>query len=87
MLAVAVATSTAMVMSGNSVTTAISKVSLTEAVPSLAVTWTESVFTSPDAGVPEKVRVVALKLSQVGRSLNRRPSSRSRSACRRRRRH
>ena len=40
--------------------------SLTEAVPSLAVTFTASVSTSAACGVPEKVRVVAVKPSHVG---------------------
>ena len=46
--------------------TTMSKVSLTESVPSLAVTLTETVPTSATAGVPEKVRVEASKLSQPG---------------------
>ena len=46
--------------------TTISKVSLTESVPSLAVTFTETVPTSAVAGVPEKVRVAAAKLSHEG---------------------
>jgi len=36
---------------------------------SVAVTLTEIVPTSPFAGVPVKVRVVASKLSQAGRAL------------------
>ena len=43
--------------------------SLTEAVPSLAVTFTATVSTSAACGVPAKVRVVAVKPSHVGRSL------------------
>ena len=48
--------------------TTISKVSLTESVPSLAVTFTETVSTSAAVGVPEKVRVAAAKLSHAGRA-------------------
>ncbi len=44
--------------------TTISKVSLTESVPSLAVTFTETVSTA--VGVPENVRVAASKLSHEG---------------------
>ena len=43
--------------------------SLTEAVPSLAVTFTASVSTSAACAVPAKVRVEAVKPSHVGRSL------------------
>ncbi len=46
--------------------TTISKVSLTESVPSLAVTFTETVSTSAACGVPEKVRVAGVKLSHEG---------------------
>ena len=46
--------------------TTISKVSLTESVPSLAVTFTESVPTFAVAGVPENVRVPAVKVSHEG---------------------
>ena len=46
--------------------TTISKVSLTESVPSLAVTFTETVLASAAAGVPENVRVAASKLSHKG---------------------
>ena len=42
-------------------------------LPSVAVTFTLTRPTSPFAGVPEKVRVVALKLSQVGSAV---PSAR-----------
>ena len=44
--------------------TIMSNSSLTEAVPSLAVTFTETV--SAAVGVPEKVRVVSVNVSQVG---------------------
>ena len=50
--------------------TTVSKLSLTESVPSLAVTLTARVSTSVAMGVPEKVRVPALKLSQVGRAVS-----------------
>ena len=40
---------------------------LIEALPSLAVTVTEKVPTSSLAGVPEKVLVAGVKLSQLGR--------------------
>ena len=44
--------------------------SLTEPpLPSLAVTFTATVPTSAVAGMPEKVRVVAVKVSQVGSAL------------------
>ena len=43
---------------------AMSKVSLTEAVPSLAVTLTDTLPVA--VGVPEKVRVLAAKVSQAG---------------------
>ena len=43
--------------------------SLTEAVPSLAVTFTASVSTSAACAVPAKVRVEAVKPSHVGRGL------------------
>ena len=49
--------------------TTMSKVSLTEALPSLAVTFTETVPTSAACGVPEKVRVLALKLSHEGNAV------------------
>ena len=50
--------------------TTISKVSLTEPpLPSLAVTFTETVPTSAACGVPEKVRVPAAKLSHEGRGV------------------
>ena len=48
--------------------TTISKVSLTESVPSLAVTFTETVSTSAACGVPENVRVAAAKPSHEGSS-------------------
>ena len=49
--------------------TTISKVSETEALePSVAVTLTESVPTSPFAGAPENVRVAASNESQLGRA-------------------
>ena len=35
-------------------------------LPSLAVTFTETVSTSAARGVPEKVRVVGVKVSHVG---------------------
>ena len=38
-------------------------------LPSLAVTVTDNVPTSPDWGVPEKVRSLAVKLSQVGKAV------------------
>ena len=38
-------------------------------LPSLAVTFTVRVPTSPDAGVPLKVRVAGAKVNQVGRAL------------------
>ena len=48
-----------------------SKVSLTEPpLPSLAVTFTETVSTSAACGVPEKVRVAALKLSHAGSAVS-----------------
>ena len=50
------------------VVTSMSKVSLTVAVPSLAVTLTDSVPRSAVSGVPEKVRVAAVKVSQEGRA-------------------
>ena len=47
--------------------TTMSKVSLTEPpLPSLAVTFTETVPTSAAGGVPENVRVAAAKLSHEG---------------------
>ena len=59
------------------------KVSSTDAaVAVVAVTLTEIVPTSPFAGVPEKVRVAALKVSQAG-SARHRQAWRCRSACRR----
>ena len=36
-------------------------------LPSLAVTVTDTVPTSPDRGVPEKVRLLVVKLSQAGK--------------------
>ena len=54
--------------------TEITKVSLTAALElSVAVTLMEMEPTSPLRGVPEKVRVLALKLSQEGREV---PSAR-----------
>ena len=50
--------------------TTISKVSLTESVPSLAVTFTETVPTSAAIGVPENVRVAAAKLSHEGNAVS-----------------
>ena len=47
--------------------TVILKVSETEAVPSLAVTFTAMVPTSELVGVPENVRVEVLKESHDGR--------------------
>lgn len=47
--------------------TTISNVSDAVSLPSLAVTTTDNVPVSPAPGVPEKVRVVPLKLSQAGR--------------------
>ena len=47
--------------------TTMSNSSLTESVPSLAVTFTDTVAAA--VGVPEKVRVSASKLSQAGRSV------------------
>ena len=38
-------------------------------LPSSAVTLTVTVPVSPDWGVPEKVRVLAVKLSQVGKAV------------------
>ena len=47
--------------------TTMSKMSLTEPpLPSLAVTFTETVSTSAACGVPENVRVAASKLSHAG---------------------
>ena len=43
--------------------------SLTESVPSLAVTFTDNCPTSVVAGVPEKFRFAASKVSQVGSGL------------------
>ena len=49
--------------------TTMSKVSETDAAdPSVAVTFAESVPTSPFSGVPENVRVVASNDSQLGRA-------------------
>ena len=45
-----------------------SKVSLTDSLPSLAVTFTETVPKSAACGVPENVRVTASKLSHEGRA-------------------
>ena len=47
--------------------TVIAKVSLAERFPSEAETVTLIVPTSPLRGVPEKLRVAELKLSQLGR--------------------
>ena len=47
--------------------TTMSKVSLTEALPSLAVSFTETVPTSAACGVPENV--LALKDSHVGNAV------------------
>ena len=44
--------------------TVMSNSSLTDAVPSLAVTFTETVPAA--VGLPEKVRVVSVNVSQVG---------------------
>ena len=49
--------------------TTMSKVSLIDALPSLAVTFTETVATSAACGVPEKVRVLAVKDSQEGNAV------------------
>ena len=49
--------------------TVMAKVSLAERLPSEVVTVTLTVPTSPLRGVPETVRVAALKLSQLGRAL------------------
>ena len=58
------------VVSGGRPTT-MPKVSLTEPpLPSLAVTFTETVSTSAACGVPEKVRVAAVKLSHAGRAVS-----------------
>ena len=54
-------------MSGGRPTT-MSKVSLTDSLASLAVTFTEKVPAS--VGVPEKVRVAALKLSHEGSAVS-----------------
>ncbi len=51
---------------GTAAETTMSKVSLTESVPSLAVTFTETVPAA--VGVPENVRVAAAKLSHAGRA-------------------
>ena len=48
--------------------TTMSKVSLTESVPSLAVTLTDSLPRLAACGVPEKVRVAAVKVSHEGRA-------------------
>ena len=48
-----------------------SKVSLmVPLLPSFAVTFTETVPTSAACGVPEKVRLPAVKVSQVGRAVS-----------------
>ena len=48
-----------------------SKVSLTEPpLPSLAVTFTETVSTSAACGVPEKARSAAVKLSHAGSAVS-----------------
>ncbi len=57
------------VVSGAAETT-MSKVSLTESLASLAVTFTDTV--SAAVGVPEKVRVAAVKLSHEGSGVGRR---------------
>ena len=49
--------------------TTMSKLSDTSLAPSVAVTFTVRLPTSFPPGVPEKVRVVALKLSQAGRAV------------------
>ena len=49
--------------------TVMAKVSLTDGLPSLAVTFTETVSTSAACGVPEKVRVLAVKLSHEGNAV------------------
>ena len=49
--------------------TTMSKVSLTESAPSLAVTVTDSVPRSAVCGVPEKVREAAVKVSHEGRAV------------------
>ena len=46
--------------------TLMSNVSLTESVPSLAVTFTDTVPASEAAGVPENVRVESVNVSQAG---------------------
>ena len=51
------------------VMTMIPKLSETSLAPSVAVTFTVRRPTSLPSGVPEKVRVVALKLSQAGRAV------------------
>ena len=51
--------------------TTMSKVSLTEPpLPSLAVTFTETVPTSAAVGVPENMRVAAAKLSHEGSAVS-----------------
>ena len=63
------ATRGAVVSSGRPTT--MSKVSLTEPLlPSLAVTFTETVSTSAACGVPEKARSAAVKLSHAGRAVS-----------------
>ena len=58
------------VASSSALVALIAKVSLTEALkPSVAVTFTEMEPTSPFSGVPLKVRVAVLKLSQDGRAV------------------
>ena len=53
--------------------TTTSKVSLTDRLPSLAVTLTATVPTSLEVGAPLKLRVPALKLSHAGSAV---PSAR-----------
>ena len=52
---------------GGAALTVMSNSSLTDPpLPSLAVTFTDTVPTSEAAGVPAKVRVLSVKVSQVG---------------------
>ena len=54
-----------------SAATVMSKVSLTDPpLPSLAVTFTDTVPASAACGVPEKVRVPAAKASHVGSAVS-----------------
>ena len=56
---------------GTMALTVISKVSLTDPpLPSLAVTFTDTVPMSAACGVPEKVRVLAAKASHVGSAVS-----------------